>query len=37
MAFLDWVDNIYDPQQLKRDFRAKGGANLIVNTLLRRE
>ncbi len=37
MAFLDWVDNVYDPKQLKRDFRAKGGANLIVNTLLRRE
>jgi protein tyrosine/serine phosphatase len=37
MAFFDWVDKVYDPDQLKAAFVAKGWANRIVNGVLRRE
>ena len=37
MAFFEWVDTVYDPQELKRTFRAKGWANRLVNTVLQRE
>ena len=37
MAFFDWVDQVYDPAELKSSFVAKGWANRIVNGVLRRE
>jgi len=37
MPFLDWVENVYDPKELKRTFLAKGWANKLVNDILRRE
>ena len=37
MPFLQWVDTVYDPDELKRSFRAKGWANRVVNSILVRE
>lgn len=37
IAFMDWVERVYDPQELKQAFAAKGWANVIVNKILRRE
>lgn len=37
MPFFDWVDTVYDPDDVKSSFVAKGWANRIVNDLLRRE
>ncbi len=37
MPFLDWVDTVYDPVELKRTFRSKSWANRLVNSVLRRE
>jgi protein tyrosine phosphatase (PTP) superfamily phosphohydrolase (DUF442 family) len=37
MAFFDWVEQVYDPDDVKNTFVAKGWANRIVNDLLRRE
>lgn len=37
IAFFDWVDTVYDPVELHRTFKAKGWANRIVNSILRRE
>lgn len=37
MPFLEWVDKVYDPDELKRSFHAKGWANRLVNDVLRRE
>jgi protein tyrosine phosphatase (PTP) superfamily phosphohydrolase (DUF442 family) len=37
MPFFEWVDTVYDPDELKRSFIAKGWANRIVNGILRRE
>jgi protein tyrosine phosphatase (PTP) superfamily phosphohydrolase (DUF442 family) len=37
MPFFEWVDNVYDPEELKRSFHAKGWANRLVNDVLRRE
>ncbi|HKZ95531.1 MAG TPA: protein tyrosine phosphatase [Hyphomicrobiaceae bacterium] len=37
MPFYEWVETVYDPQELKRSFRAKGWANRLVNDILRRE
>ena len=37
MAFFDWVDDIYDADQLQAEFRAKGWANRLVDDLLNRE
>jgi len=37
MPFMDWVETVYDPDELKATFRAKGWANRIVDTVLRRE
>jgi protein tyrosine/serine phosphatase len=37
MAFLDWVETVYDPDELAATFVAKGWANRIVNGILRRE
>lgn len=37
MPFLEWVDTIYDPEELRQTFRSKGWANRIVDSILRRE
>jgi protein tyrosine phosphatase (PTP) superfamily phosphohydrolase (DUF442 family) len=37
MPFFEWVDTVYDPDELKRTFRSKGWANRLVNSVLRRE
>lgn len=37
MPFWEWVETVYDPVELKSSFHAKGWANRIVNTILRRE
>jgi protein tyrosine phosphatase (PTP) superfamily phosphohydrolase (DUF442 family) len=35
--FIDWVQTRYDPVAMKKEFKAKGWANLLVNRILRRE
>ncbi|HEX9882172.1 MAG TPA: sulfur transferase domain-containing protein [Hyphomicrobium sp.] len=37
MPFFDWVDTVYDPDELKRSFQSKGWANRLVNSVLQRE
>jgi protein tyrosine phosphatase (PTP) superfamily phosphohydrolase (DUF442 family) len=37
MAFFDWVDNVYDPNQISRDFKAKGWAVRLTDDILNRE
>jgi len=37
MPFLEWVDTVYNPEELKRTFRAKGWANRLVDSVLQRE
>lgn len=37
MPFFDWVEQIYDPDELLRSFKAKGWANFLTNSVLRRE
>jgi protein tyrosine phosphatase (PTP) superfamily phosphohydrolase (DUF442 family) len=37
MPFFDWVEQVYDPEELKRSFKARGWANQIVGRVLRRE
>jgi protein tyrosine phosphatase (PTP) superfamily phosphohydrolase (DUF442 family) len=37
MEFFEWVDTVYDPNELKRTFRSKGWANRLVDSVLRRE
>ncbi|MEZ5842321.1 MAG: tyrosine-protein phosphatase [Hyphomicrobiaceae bacterium] len=37
IAFYDWVDTVYDPDELHRTFKAQGWANRLVNSILRRE
>lgn len=37
MPFLNWVDTVYEPADLERQFRAGRWANIIVNKVLRRE
>jgi protein tyrosine phosphatase (PTP) superfamily phosphohydrolase (DUF442 family) len=37
MPFFEWVETVYDPDEVKSTFVAKGWANRIVNDLLRRE
>ena len=37
MDFFDWVDTIYDPDELKRNFQAKGWAVRLTDSILRRE
>jgi len=36
-AFFNWVDENYDPDDIKRAFKAQTWANTLVNTILRRE
>lgn len=35
--FMDWVDSEYNPEELTKSFKTKGGANFVVDRLLRRE
>ncbi|MEZ5774212.1 MAG: sulfur transferase domain-containing protein [Hyphomicrobiaceae bacterium] len=37
IAFERWLDEVYDPDELKRSFKARSTSNLIVNWILRRE
>jgi protein tyrosine/serine phosphatase len=37
IAFLDWVESVYDPDDLKHTFHAKGWASALVDRVLRRE
>ncbi|MDA9930887.1 sulfur transferase domain-containing protein [Alphaproteobacteria bacterium] len=37
MDFFDWVDNVYDPQEVTRNFQAKGWAVRLVDSILHRE
>lgn len=37
IGFFDWVERVYDPDELKRSFAAKGWANVLINGVLRRE
>jgi len=37
MPFLEWVDKIYDPDELKRTFRSSGWARRLVDQVLKRE
>ena len=35
--FFDWVETVYNDDEVRDSFRAEGWANRIVNTILRRE
>lgn len=37
MAFMDWVDTVYDPDAARRSFRSRWWANALVDWILRRE
>ena len=37
MPFWDWVDTIYDRDEINRTFKASGWSNRLVNSVLRRE
>ncbi len=37
MAFLDWVDRVYDPAAVKASFMSQWWANLVVDKIMRRE
>jgi protein tyrosine/serine phosphatase len=37
MTFLEWVENVYDPEALERDFRPSFWSDLVVDRLMRRE
>ena len=37
MDFFDWVDTIYDPEEVTRNFQAKGWAVRLTDSILRRE
>lgn len=37
MPFLQWVDEVYDPVELKRSFQSSTWANRLVNGVLQRE
>ena len=37
MAFYDWVDTVYDPDEVTRNFQAKGWAVRLTDSFLRRE
>lgn len=37
MPFLTWVETVYDPEEVKSSFHAKGWANRLVNSVLKRE
>ncbi|MFM9940333.1 MAG: fused DSP-PTPase phosphatase/NAD kinase-like protein [Hyphomicrobiaceae bacterium] len=37
IEFFDWVETVYDPEELLRTYRSSRWANFITNKLLRRE
>ena len=37
MGFFDWVDNVYDPEQLQAEFLSSSWADRLTDQLLRRE
>ena len=37
MPFLEWVETVYDPIELKRSFRSAGWARRLVDQVLKRE
>ena len=37
LPFLDWVEQVYDPAALTRDFRARAWSSFLVDRVLRRE
>lgn len=37
IGFWDWVDTVYDPDEINRSFKANGWANRLVNGILDRE
>jgi protein tyrosine/serine phosphatase len=37
MDFMEWVETVYDPDELKRTFRSNSLANRIVDSVLQRE
>ncbi|KAB2912559.1 MAG: dual specificity protein phosphatase family protein [Hyphomicrobiaceae bacterium] len=37
MPFFEWVDTVYDGEELKRSFRAEGWARRLTDNILRRE
>ncbi|MEO1607770.1 MAG: tyrosine-protein phosphatase [Pseudomonadota bacterium] len=37
IAFYDWVDTVYNPEEVRASFHANGFANRLVNDILRRE
>lgn len=37
IAFIDWIETAYDPDEVKRSFHATGWANRLVDSILRRE
>jgi protein tyrosine/serine phosphatase len=37
IGFLDWVERIYDPEALERDFRPSFWSDLVVDRIMRRE
>jgi protein tyrosine/serine phosphatase len=37
MPFLEWVDTVYDPDELKRTFRSSSWARRLVDQVLKRE
>ncbi len=37
MPFFEWVETMYDPDEMKRNFHSEGWANRLVNSVLQRE
>jgi protein tyrosine/serine phosphatase len=37
MSFFDWVERVYDPDELKASFKASRWASFLTNSVLRRE
>lgn len=37
ITFTQWVETIYDPDEVRRSFKSRGWANRIVDTILHRE
>ncbi len=37
LDFLTWVETVYDPEALKRDFRPGFWSDVVVDRLIRRE
>lgn len=37
LTFLEWVDTVYDPQELERDFRPSFWSDLLIDRVMHRE